>query len=98
MDWQALTRLPTESLPTAVQRHLAESQTLGQQAAHQAEGYAFQSYAADVADWESCQRMAARIAADGHQVDIVVNNAGITRDATLKKLTAQIHHTATSIR
>ena len=55
-------------------------------AAHQAEGYAFQSYAADVADWESCQRMAARIAADGHQVDIVVNNAGITRDATLRKL------------
>jgi acetoacetyl-CoA reductase len=30
--------------------------------------------------------MAARIAADGHQVDIVVNNAGITRDATLRKL------------
>ena len=56
-------------------------------AAQQGEGYAFQSYAADVADWESCQRMAARIAADGHQVDIVVNNAGITRDATLKKMT-----------
>ena len=56
-------------------------------AAQQGEGYAFQSYAADVADWESCLRMAARIAADGHQVDIVVNNAGITRDATLKKMT-----------
>ena len=56
-------------------------------AAQQAEAYAFQAYAADVADWESCQRMAARIAADGHQVDIVVNNAGITRDATLKKMT-----------
>jgi len=55
-------------------------------AAQQAEAYAFQAYAADVADWESCQRMAARIAADGHQVDIVVNNAGITRDATLRKL------------
>ena len=55
-------------------------------AVQQGEGYAFQSYAADVADWESCQRMAARIAADGHQVDIVVNNAGITRDATLRKL------------
>ena len=55
-------------------------------AAQQAEAYAFQAYAADVADWESCQRMAARIAADGHQVDIVVYNAGITRDATLRKL------------
>lgn len=32
VDWQSLTRLPTESLPTAVQRHLAESQTLSQQA------------------------------------------------------------------
>ena len=29
-DWQALTRLPTESLPAAVQRRLAESQTIGQ--------------------------------------------------------------------
>ena len=41
-------------------------------AAQQGEGYAFQSYAADVANWESCQRMAARIAADGHQVDIAL--------------------------
>ena len=29
-DWQALTRLPAESFPSAVQRRLAESQTIGQ--------------------------------------------------------------------
>ena len=39
-DWQALTRLPTESLPAAVQRHLAESQTLGQQAVQNQSAFA----------------------------------------------------------
>jgi len=52
-----------------------------------ADGYAFQAYAVDVADYASCEAMAARIAADGHLVDILVNAAGITRDATFRKLT-----------
>lgn len=52
-------------------------------------GYTFTSYDVDVSDWDSCQRMAARILADGHHVDVVVNNAGITRDATLRKLSKE---------
>lgn len=49
-------------------------------------GYRFAHYGADVADYDSCQRMAEQIRADGYTVDILVNNAGITRDATLRKL------------
>ena len=55
-------------------------------ATQKAQGYEFKSYAANVADWDSCQSMANRISADGEQIDIVVNNAGITRDATLRKM------------
>ncbi len=51
-----------------------------------AAGYTFATYDVDVADWDSCQRMAERIKADGHDVDILINNAGITRDATFRKL------------
>lgn len=54
-----------------------------------AAGYAFTSYDVDVADWASCQGMAERIATDGHTVDILINNAGITRDATLRKLSKE---------
>jgi hypothetical protein len=39
-DWQALTRLPAESFPSAVQRRLAESQTLGQQAVQNQSAFA----------------------------------------------------------
>ncbi|MBE2291160.1 MAG: SDR family NAD(P)-dependent oxidoreductase, partial [Xanthomonadaceae bacterium] len=51
-----------------------------------ADGYAFKAYGVDVADYGSCERMAESIAADGHAVDILVNGAGITRDATFRKL------------
>jgi len=51
------------------------------------DGYAFKAYGVDVADYASCERMAESIAADGHAVDILVNGAGITRDATFRKLT-----------
>ena len=49
-------------------------------------GYVFQGYHVDVADFESCQQMAQAIEKDGLQVDILINNAGITRDGTFRKL------------
>lgn len=39
----------------------------------------------DVADFEQCQKGVAEVVAKLGPVDVVVNNAGITRDATLKK-------------
>ncbi|HET7332633.1 acetoacetyl-CoA reductase [Dyella sp.] len=54
-----------------------------------AQGYRYKTYAADVADFDSCQRMAAQIACDGYSVDILVNNAGITRDGRFLKMTRE---------
>jgi acetoacetyl-CoA reductase len=41
----------------------------------------------DVADFESCTAGVAHIERDLGPTDVVVNNAGITRDATLKRMT-----------
>ena len=45
------------------------------------------AYKWDVADYDACQAGCAQVAADLGPVDIVVNNAGITRDGTILKLT-----------
>ena len=43
-------------------------------------------YKWNVADFEDCQKGVAKVAADLGPVDIVVNNAGITRDGTMRKM------------
>lgn len=48
--------------------------------------YHFTAYAVDVADFESCMACAQMLHDDGNQVDILINNAGITRDASFRKL------------
>lgn len=51
-----------------------------------AQGYSFHAYEADVADFTCCEAMAAAVRRDGFRVDILVNDAGITQDATLRKM------------
>lgn len=53
------------------------------------QGYQFDAYAIDVADYDSCQSMAAKIHADGLQIDILINDAGVTRDGTFKNMTKE---------
>ncbi|MBK5961242.1 beta-ketoacyl-ACP reductase [Rhodoplanes elegans] len=51
------------------------------------EGREFKAYQMDVADYESCKEGVAKIAAEVGPVDVLVNNAGITRDSMFRKMT-----------
>ncbi len=51
------------------------------------QGYDFHGYEVDVADFDSCQRAVERIRNEIGPVDVLVNNAGITRDMTFRKMT-----------
>jgi acetoacetyl-CoA reductase len=50
-------------------------------------GYDFHAYPADVADYDSCAACLQKVQAEVGPVDVLVNNAGITRDMTFKKMT-----------
>jgi acetoacetyl-CoA reductase len=49
-------------------------------------GREFHAYSIDVADYDSCQRGAKKIQSEIGPIDILINNAGITRDMTFRKL------------
>ena len=51
------------------------------------QGLDFSAYACDVSDFDSCARAVAQVAKDLGPIDILINNAGITRDMTFKKMT-----------
>jgi acetoacetyl-CoA reductase len=56
-------------------------------AEYRAQDINFAAYPVDVADYDSCQECVARITREVGPVDILINNAGITRDMTFKKMT-----------
>lgn len=50
------------------------------------QGFEFLAYPCDVADYDSAKECIARIEKEVGPVDVLVNNAGITRDMTFKKM------------
>ena len=53
----------------------------------EAQGHKFAAYPCDVADFDSCAKTIADVVKEVGPVDILINNAGITRDMTFKKMT-----------
>ncbi len=49
-------------------------------------GQSFHAYACDVSDYNSCLACVKRIESEVGPVDVLVNNAGITRDITFRKM------------
>ena len=47
------------------------------------------AYKWDVCDFDQCHKGVASVVADLGPVDVLVNNAGITRDATMRKMGRQ---------
>ena len=56
-------------------------------AAMKENGYEFKAYSCDVSDYDSCAACVAQVVGEIGPVDVLVNNAGITRDMTFKKMT-----------
>ena len=54
---------------------------------YKSKGYSFAAYGIDVADYDSCAECVAKVQSEVGPVDILINNAGITRDMTFKKMT-----------
>ncbi len=50
------------------------------------QGLDFHAYPCDVSDWDSCCSCVQRITREVGPIDVLVNNAGITRDMTFRKL------------
>ncbi|MCB1896460.1 MAG: acetoacetyl-CoA reductase [Zoogloeaceae bacterium] len=50
-------------------------------------GYGFRGAECDVADFDSCKACFESVTSDVGPVDVLVNNAGITRDMTFKRMT-----------
>jgi len=55
-------------------------------AAQREAGREFTAFPVDVADFDSCQQCAEQALATLGHVDILINNAGITRDVTLRRM------------
>jgi len=49
-------------------------------------GHDFTAYPVDVGDYDSCERCVAQVRKDIGPIDILINNAGITRDMTFRKM------------
>ena len=49
-------------------------------------GFEMHAVPVDVADYDSCQKAAAKIQSEVGAIDVLVNNAGITKDMTFRKM------------
>jgi acetoacetyl-CoA reductase len=55
-------------------------------AAQRDEGFRFTTYRVDVTDYGDCEWMMQKLLAEMGRLDVLINNAGITRDRSLRKM------------
>lgn len=65
-------------------------------AKNKAEGFDFRAAEGDVADFDSCVAMVKKIESEIGPVDVLVNNAGITRDSQFRKMDQSQWHSVLS--
>ncbi len=53
------------------------------------EGFTFHLYKCDVANFDECEKMVKAVATRLGPIQVLINNAGITRDSSLRKMTVQ---------
>jgi acetoacetyl-CoA reductase len=80
-------RLYDSGMTVAVSRSPGNERAPAWLEAERAAGRHFESYEMNVADFDSCSRAAERVLGEFGQVDVLVNNAGITCDRTFVKMT-----------
>jgi acetoacetyl-CoA reductase len=51
------------------------------------QGFDIKIYQADVSDFDACEKMVTDVVSDLGPIDILINNAGITKDGMFKKMT-----------
>lgn len=56
------------------------------------EGFVFYASVGNVSDWDSTVEAFAKVKAEHGPIDVLVNNAGITRDSVLRKMTKEDWH------
>jgi acetoacetyl-CoA reductase len=78
-------RLVTDGF-TVVTNYRSEEKALKWQQQMREQGVDFAIYEGDVSDFDQCQQMISAIEKDFGRIDVIVNNAGITRDTTMRKM------------
>ena len=85
---QAISRRLHDAGFTTVVTHSEHNDHVATWLVHESDqGRQFRAFEVDVADYDSCLRCVGRIAEEVGTVDVLVNNAGITRDSTFMKMT-----------
>ncbi len=88
----AICRQLADAGHTVVTNYRSEERARQWQQQQRAAGYDFGIFAGDVSDTASAQAMAAAIESSVGPIDILINNAGITRDGTFHKMSAEQWH------